>query len=139
MSTAFLIPLVLVALLSGAVLLFRYMSKQGEKIVADHAAHLARCKSAKARVLQLGKSVSQVRNGTVTLKIRLEIQPSDAPSYETSTVWEVPQTALVQLQPEQVVPVKIDPDDPQRVYPTLSGARFSEIYWSAWVQKNKNK
>ncbi len=115
-----------------------WMARQGKRGVAEQEARLARSRSARARVLQIGKSVAQVRNGTVIVKLRVEVMPDGADAYPVTTVWEVQQASLPQLQSPQGVAVKIDADDAQMIFPDVSWAEFSRIYWRAWVKGKQN-
>ncbi len=54
--------------------------------------------------------------------LRLQVDAPGGQKYSATTAWIVDSYALAQLQPGQPVSVKIDPDDPQKVYPNVSWA-----------------
>lgn len=133
--TPFYVITALIVVAAVAVAAVRRLAQQGKQIEAEQAARLAQAQRAKAVVVQLGKSVAQTRNGTVIIKLRLEVTPPNAPMYPVTTVWEVAQANLPQIQPHQTVTVKIDAADPHKIYPAMNGAEFSELYWGAWVKE----
>ena len=127
--------LLLIIIVIIAVFVFRWIAKRGKSISDAQKELLSRSRPAKAKILQIGKSFVQVRNGIVVVKLRLEIMSQETPTYSVSTVWKVPQANLSQIQPGQIVSVKIDPDNDKLIYPNESWAEFSKIYWEAWVER----
>jgi hypothetical protein len=115
-----------------------WISRRGKRLLAEQNARLARSQPAQAKVIQIGKSVTQEENGIVVVKLRVEVAPSGKPAYQATTVWEIQQGSLSQIQPGQSVAVKVDADDTQIIYPNVGWAEFSKTYWQAWV-KNKQK
>jgi hypothetical protein len=118
------------------VLVFWRIVQGGKRMEAEQKNRLARSLPAKAKVLQIGKSVTQVKLGTVVVKLRLEVTPQGAAAYQVTTVWEIQQAALAQIQQDHWVPVKVDADNPLVIYPNVAWAEFSNLYWKAWT-KNK--
>lgn len=119
------------------ILGFWWLSQRGKRVLAEDQARLARSRTAQAKVLQIGKSVTQEGNSTVVVKLRLEVMPPGAAVYGATTVWEVQQGSVSQIQPERLVAVKIDAEDTQIVYPNVGWAEFSKIYWRAWVKEKQ--
>lgn len=58
----------------------------------------------------------------VRLDLRLQVQPPEGPAYAVIAIWRVDLEALPRLQPGAHVSVKIDQQDPHRIYPNISGA-----------------
>jgi hypothetical protein len=116
-----------------------WIMRQGKRILEEQNARLARSQPAQAKVLEIGKSIAQVRNGTTIVKLRIEVMPANTDTYPVTTVWEIQQAALSQIQPGQYVAVKIDADDNQIIYPNVGWAEFSKIYWETWVKEKQKK
>lgn len=135
-NPAFLISIAIVIL--GA-LAFGWMIYQGNKAAAAQRAREARAARASASILQIGKSSPRPRQGSTVVKLRLEVHPPAAEAYQVSTVWDVQQANLSQIQPGQKVSVKIDAEDAQRVYPNESWASFAPMHWEAWVKDKQKK
>jgi hypothetical protein len=81
------------------------------------------------RIQRLGREATGVvqaigensQGGIVTindqplLNLQLEVHDGDAPPYPVSFDTVIPRAAVPQFQPGAVIPIKIDPDDPQKV------------------------
>jgi hypothetical protein len=140
MDEQFLLQISAVVVATVIVLGFWWMMREGGRVVAEQNARFARSTPAQAKVIQIGKSVAQVRNGTTIVKLRLDVLPPGAAPFGATTVWEIQQGSLSQIQPGQVLAVRIDPDDAQRIYPNVGWAEFSNMYWQIWMQnKTRNK
>lgn len=128
--------------LGGATLIvalglaFRAIVRSGKRQMEAQRTRFEAAKPAQARVLQVGKSVAQVRNGTVIVKLRLEVSAAGSASYGVSTVWEIQQTAIPQVQAGQVLSVRIDADDQRIIYPAAGWASFDRLHWDAWVNRD---
>jgi hypothetical protein len=130
---------VVVIVLGLFVLGFWWISRGGMRMQAEQKARLARSQPAKARVLQVGKSVNQENQNIVVVKLRLEVTPTDAAAYPVTTVWEVQPGALGQIQQDRWIDVKVDADDAQMIYPNVDWAEFSDLYWQIWVKDKQHK
>jgi hypothetical protein len=128
------IVLGIAAVLGLMFLVFWWLAQGGKKIAAEREERLKRATKAQATVVQLGKSSPRPKSGTTIVKLRLEIRPPQGEVYEVSTVWEVQQTHLPQIQPGQKVGVKIDVDNSEIIYPNVNWAEFDEFHWRAWVK-----
>lgn len=130
-----IIILVLIFIFIIIVILFRLTAKRGKEMSDVQKKKLSEISSAKAKILQIGKSIVQGRNGIVIVKLRIEIISDREPAYSVSTVWKVQQANLSQIQPGQFVSVKIDQENEKLIYPNEGWAEFSRLYWEAWVDK----
>lgn len=80
---------------------------------------------ANATVVNLRNRPEQEHIGPATrvrVDLRLQVDAPGGQKYSATTAWIVDSYALAQLQPGQPVSVKIDPDDPQKIYPNVSWA-----------------
>lgn len=69
-----------------------------------------------ARALVLEIWDTRVRlNDDIVVGFRLEVWPEDEESYEAETKSVIPVLFVPRIQPGSVLPVKVDPNDPQRV------------------------
>ncbi len=55
------------------------------------------------------------------LDLRLRVQPPEGEPYEAVAIWRADAELLPQLAPGSQVSVKIDRDDPTRIYPNMTG------------------
>ncbi len=108
----------------GIVLLVR----KGKQDTAKLQARLAQAVPAEARVVQVGRSLDQKNQGTVNVRLRLEISPKDRPRYQTTVTWDVENAALPKVQEGCRVGVKIDPENPNIIYPRVGWAEFNWVY-----------
>ena len=56
--------------------------------------------------------------------LRLQVQSPSGSTYVANTAWLVDTAILPQLQPGQLVPVKVNSQDPRMIYPNMSGAEY---------------
>ncbi len=80
---------------------------------------------ASATIVSLRSSlVRDDGRGVALAGLRLEVQPPGGQPYPASVRWEVELAVLPSLLPGQTIAVKIDTDDPRKVYPNLSGVKY---------------
>lgn len=116
--------IVLAAVVIGVILFVRMANR-------DAARREARVKSAlpaDAKVVQVGRSQTLKNQGTVVVRLRLEIHRPEQSPYQATTAWEVGPAHIPKIQEGQSVAVKIDQDDPNIIYPRVSWAEYSWIY-----------
>jgi hypothetical protein len=115
----FLVQIIVFTFLGVSVfLLLRWISNSGEKMLIEKKRKIEIAPKANARIVAVGKSRSQKHNGTIMVKLRLEIFPLDMrPSFQTEAVWEVEPAMIYEIAPEKVLPVKFDEHDITRIYP----------------------
>lgn len=133
MENLLVVVMGIAAVLGLFFFVFWWLARGGKKIMAEREEKLKRATKAQATVVQLGKSSPRPKSGTTIVKLRLEVKPPQGEAYEVSTVWEVQQTHLPQVQPGQKVGVKIDAENAKMVYPNVNWAEFDELHWRAWV------
>ena len=97
--------------------------------VAKQAA-LAAAIPTRATVLQVAEGNTAIKRAgkltrDVELKLTLEVHPPTGPAYQTTTTWMVNELQFSQVQVGQVVPVKINAEHPERIYPDCDWAEFS--------------
>lgn len=105
------------------VLGFRAISRAGAKMAEDQKAREQRATSARATVVAIEKSGSQVRNATVTMKIRLRLEEGD--KREVWGFWEVELAHVPAVQPGAKMTVRVDADNPKVCFPTIPGVEHS--------------
>ncbi len=77
--------------------------------------------AAQALVLEIWDTGVTVNNDPV-VGFRLEVYPPDRPPYEAVTKALISRLDIPQIQPGAMLPVKFDPEDPQRVAIGADGA-----------------
>ncbi|MCP4657743.1 MAG: hypothetical protein GY856_20235 [bacterium] len=70
--------------------------------------------SAQAKVLEIWDTGVTVNENPV-VGFRLEVYPQDGPPYEAETKALISRLDIPRIQPGAMLPVKFDPEDPQRV------------------------
>jgi hypothetical protein len=64
------------------------------------------------------------RKGVTEVELLLQIDLPGEKPYQTNVNWLVNKGDLSQMHPGQKFSVKVDADDPRRVYPTTTSARY---------------
>jgi hypothetical protein len=122
---------ILIALGVGilVILLFTFFLIRGNRrIKVMQETVLAHAIPAQATVMNLARG-DFVKGGAfrqIELRLTLHVEHPHHPAYETKTEWLVDEIALPQVQPQQVVKVKVNRDHPERVYPNVEWAEFSD-------------
>ncbi|NUM46756.1 MAG: hypothetical protein HUU38_18790 [Anaerolineales bacterium] len=105
-------------------LVFYLLIRSGQKAMAEISATLAL-----ANVIRLNRTQPMGRKPRMSAEyctLTLEVHPPEGAPYPATTTWEVSRSALPQLQPGQVVTVRIDADNPTTIYPDIPGM------WYQW-------
>ena len=68
--------------------------------------------------------VSSMKLARVTMELEVHLPGSEP--YTATTTWLVDEDALEYVQPGKEVPAKIDPSEPEYIYPHSHWARFAE-------------
>ncbi len=105
------------------VLLFLFISRAGERMIAAQRAREQQATPARASVVAIDQSGAQVRSGTVLMKIRLRHEASDG--RELIGFWEVDLAHVPAVQPGAQMTVRIDKDNPGLCFPTIPGVQHS--------------
>ncbi|NSW54089.1 MAG: hypothetical protein HPY85_16420 [Anaerolineae bacterium] len=123
-----IIPVAVVLLLAILLAVAAAMESRKRRQIIEHARAL---ETAQARSLWAGAEVISVTRlgeydstGKAGLHLRMQVSGAGPQPYRAAAVWLVDLPQLAQLQPGARLPVRVDPDDPQRVFPNLSGMRF---------------
>jgi len=108
-------------------LLFYLLARSGQKAMNEINATLARATPALAQVISMSTPNlmgRKARMSAVYCALTLDIHPPEGAAFETSTIWEVNRSALPQIQPGQVVSIRIDADRRTTIYPDVNWAWF---------------
>jgi hypothetical protein len=124
-SGSTVVGVIVIALIGLGVVLFVRKAKQDN---AKLQARIAQATPAEARVVQVGRSLDQKNQGTVNVRLRLEVTPPDRPPYQTTVTWDVQTGSIPKVQEGKQVPVKIDVENPKIVYPRVGWAEFNWVY-----------
>jgi uncharacterized membrane protein YcaP (DUF421 family) len=117
------------------VLLFAFFFVRGSRRIKQMQQDVfANAIPAQAMVLSLmrGDFTTGGSFRKLEVKLTLRVQHPQLAPYDASTEWLVDELALPQVQPQQVVPVRVNRDNPQRVYPGVEWAEFSD-----WIIKRQ--
>jgi hypothetical protein len=90
---------------------------------------LAEALPREAKVIALEKGTKAMETGItrkVELKLTLEIQDEYKGAYTVTTLWLVDEIAFSLVQPGHTVKVKVNSRHPDRVYPNVDWAEFSD-------------
>jgi hypothetical protein len=98
---------------------FRFLSQSAR---GDREA-FARSVQGTARVLKLGNSTPSRVYGTVIIDLLIQVQRPGVEPYELSTMWSIQPGSVSKVQPGQVLAVKVDPLDRNRIFSNESWAR----------------
>lgn len=86
---------------------------------------LAQAIPAQATVVRLERKDSQSKkNSKVSVKLTLDVQHPSLPVYRAETLWLIDILAIPQIQPQQIVQVKVNAFHPDRIYPGIEMAEF---------------
>lgn len=98
----------------------RARARQAELLRRVERAIPAKATILSARTVALGGQTAAMASAT----LRLQVAPPGGATYLASAIWLVALPLLSSLQEGNEVPVKIDAEDAQIVYPNLGGARY---------------
>lgn len=126
--------MVLLIFLVTGILVYRAIQNQyqaGSRAAIRQAEFKARAQQA----VWAGATIISARHHTaaqemrqkVKVDLRLQVQPPQGEPFQARTSWHVDVSLLAQFQPGQQLSVKIDREDPTRIYPNISGAE----YWAS--------
>ena len=122
-----LIVVVVVIVLIPVVIVRFYASRleQAQQSQSQEPAGTEQTVLTEATIISASSHPGSTSTPSVTrVELRLKVGSPAGGTYEVTTVWLVDTAILPQLQPGQLVPVKIDSQDPRRVYPNLTGAQY---------------
>lgn len=110
-------------------LIFYLLIRSGQKAMEEINATLARATPALAEVTRIDLTHPMGRKprmSAVYCALNLQIHPPEGAPFQATTVWEVSRSALPQIQPGQVISVRIDADQRATIYPDIPGV------WYKW-------
>ena len=124
--------IVLIVVLVIALLLI-FLLVRGQRLKRKMQSDvLADALPAQATVLNLDDSYATgetLRKLEITLSLRVD--HPDRPSYNVTSIWRIDAIALPQVQPQKIVPVRINRDDPELIYPDAEWAELAD-----WTMKD---
>ena len=86
---------------------------------------LAQAIPAQATIVRLERKGSQSEGDSkIPVKLTLDVQHPSLPVYRAETLWLIDILAIPQVQPQQVVQVKVNAHHPDRIYPDMDLAEF---------------
>ena len=107
-------------LVVGALAAYFAQSRRTEKALAGRMAQAR--PGAMAKVIELGSSYTSRTYGTVSMAMRLEVAPAFGEPYQTISVWEVEPAHVGEVQVGNMLPVKVDVQNPKIIYPDVPWA-----------------
>lgn len=117
----------------GTWMFFRKVKQDTTKL---HV-RIAQATPAEAKVIQVGRSLDQKNQGTVNIRLRLEVTAPDRPPYQTTVTWDVQTASVPKVQEGKQVPVKIDLENSALVYPRVGWAEFNWVYSNTENRRKK--
>ena len=111
------------------VVLLVFMLVRGNRLVAQKKREvLANAIPAEATVISLSRGGYSTGEAfrKLELKLTLRVEHPTRGPYEVNTKWLVDELALPRVQPQEVIPVKINREDPERIYPAADWAEFTD-------------
>jgi hypothetical protein len=99
----------------GAVVLFLVFELwQSSRVAKKETDAIARGIPATAKVIHVGHSESS--SGGVDVNLTFEVAPPGGPIYKVKTIWSVEPLSVSKIQEGCTVALKIDANDPQKLY-----------------------
>jgi hypothetical protein len=89
----------------------------------EHDQRRRQASYAQATVLGVSSSTA-IGLSEVKVDLRLEVQPVGISSYNSETTWLVELAWLAMVQPGKTIQVRIDSDDPLKIYPGADWAKL---------------
>jgi len=74
------------------------------------------------------ESISEAGLSWRIIRLILRVKPPEGKLYTASAVWKVEQTQISLLQPGKEFSIKIDIQDPQVIFPNMTGAEYIPEY-----------
>ncbi len=122
------IPLTAAALTIPAYVLLRKREAEARRAEQAAEADLAKAVPARAEVLRVMQNANlkrQILLRAAELKLVLWVQPPNGRPYEAQVAWIVEEDGLAWMRIGAVVPVRINPLRPQKVYPAQPWAHYA--------------
>ena len=92
----------------------------GQRYLSDRAKHerdaYDRSIAGTARVLQVGRTTRSRSFGTLVMDLRIQVHRPGLEPYELDTIWSVQAGSESRMQAGQTFAIRVDPQDPQRIY-----------------------
>jgi hypothetical protein len=101
----------------------RNLARSARQNSAEHREAMARAIWAGAKILtaQNEGGAAMMHTGKTHVRLWLEVTPPEGKPYEVAATWRVDLGMLPQFQSGQTVSVKIDRDNPKKIYPNMGG------------------
>lgn len=123
-----IIPMGVVLILAIALFVTTVAERRKRLSIYEHAKAM---QAAEVRSIWAGAEVISVNSmsgydgtGKAGLSLKLRVTGTGGEPYTTAVEWLVDLAMLPQFQPGERLSVRVDPDDPQTVYPNMRGARY---------------
>ena len=104
-------------------MLFRWARRRAE--AAEE--RVRRARKARATIVDVGGSTVQDQRQSVVVRLRLEVREEGREPVGRTVAWEVQAGQLGRIVAGAELPVRIDLEDEERVYPGVGWASWSEI------------
>lgn len=119
--------LLLIVVVLGVFFLLSFLARGGRRLNQERQARIQAARPMKAKVVALAQ-VPDAPGGARTplCRLNLELLPEGQPPLAAQATWWVKKLWLPKLQPGQEVAVRVDAQDPSKVYPDFEEA------WMAW-------
>ena len=124
--------LLLILILISLPLFLTWLARGGRALNLEREATVRRATPLKARVLE-ATDVSPAKDSKrgprlikLSLELPLEHSLAGAESRTAQATWRVRPVVLPEVQPGQEISVRVDRQNPEKIYPDVEGA------WHAW-------
>lgn len=119
--------LLLIVVVLGVFFLLTFLARGGRRLNLERQARIQAARPMKARVVALSQLADTPGSGSTPLvRLNLELLPEGGAPLAAQATWWVKKLWLPKLQPGQEVSVRVDAQEPSRVYPDFEEA------WMAW-------
>jgi hypothetical protein len=122
----------IILLLGGAFFFLKYRSLAGSKSQlaaqkrVDFEDRFAKSAPAAAEIVSVESKFVFPSGGNILTHLVFNVLPPGGTNYVVSVDWIVEPIGVADLKPGGEVAIKIDPEDPKRIYPNVSWAKY---YW----------
>jgi hypothetical protein len=112
----------IVLLVIGSLIgLFMWVRRRAAK----RSVSIARATLATAKVISVGRSFTSSTGGSVNVELTLEVVPPNGIPFQNTSRWYIEPMAMSKVQEGTTLAVKIDADNPSKIY---SGETWANVY-----------
>jgi hypothetical protein len=129
MTLVQIIVLAIIVMVMGGIALLTFFLIRGTRRLREMKARtLANATPATAQVLTIDQDGYSEAEGVRRLLMKLDLRVNHPykGEYQAATRWFVKEFAIPQIQPGSEIAVKVNADDPSRVYPEDEWAEFAD-------------